>query len=169
MILSSSSCLTHQKIRRFVYGKAWAIDARSPSAGSPTISATLACIFEHPGKRAIASDSFAARRLDLHRRELRPPTPSIASPRSGSTHRRREMQGARLGLFAMTLRRQGRGGHGGPGALRDKLRPIFVCGSENMDREAIEDYGITVTRPPLRNRCPGTRVDYFLILHEDAL
>ena len=79
MILSSSSCLTHQKIRRVVYGKAWAIDARSPSAGSPTISATLACIFEHPAKRAIASDSraiasdsFAARRLDLHRRELRP-------------------------------------------------------------------------------------------------
>ena len=51
------------------------------------------------------------------------PMPSIASPRSRSTHRRREMQGARLGLFAMTLRRQGPGGHGGPGALRDKLRP----------------------------------------------
>src|SRR3984957_11031045 len=83
--------------------------------------------------------------------------PSIASPRSRSTHRRRDIQGARLGHFAMTLRRQGPGGHGGPGALRDKLRPIFVCGSENMDREAIADYGITVTRPPLRNRCPGAR------------
>jgi hypothetical protein len=49
-----------------------AIDARSPSAGSPRLSATLACIFEHPAKRAIASDTFAARRFDLHQRELRP-------------------------------------------------------------------------------------------------
>jgi hypothetical protein len=88
----------------------------------------------------MASDSFAARRLDLHQRELRPDAidrlPAI--PQHAQAARN---AGRAPGLFAMTLRRQGRGGHGGPGALRDKLRPIFVC-SENMDREAIAIMGL---------------------------
>ena len=99
---------------------------------------------------------LTARRLDLHQRELRPG--AIDRPRDPAARTvAARNPGRATWPFRDDLAAARPGGHGGPGSLRDQLRPIFVYGSENMDREAIGDYGITVTRPPLRNRCPGAR------------
>jgi hypothetical protein len=104
------------------------IDARSPSAGSPTISATLACIFENLTKRAIGPDSFAAR-VSISISVSCAPMPSLpAIPQLA--RERREIPGERLGLFVMTL-----GGEAPAARVRSEISfaPYSFYGSENVD------------------------------------